>query len=83
MSLRTQFSRLVDDIKRTRQTLEDQSPNWANVPTLKLASTSKQYAIDNFKAASSIFDRKVDALENLQKQIDELRARVEGGESWY
>jgi len=27
MSLRTQFSRLVDDIKRTRQTLEDQSPN--------------------------------------------------------
>ncbi|MFN3019318.1 hypothetical protein ACK1CN_25600 [Vibrio coralliilyticus] len=41
----------------------------------------KQYAIDNFKAASSIFDKKVDALENLQKQIDELRARVEGGES--
>ncbi|WP_099608348.1 hypothetical protein [Vibrio coralliilyticus] len=81
MSLRTQFSRLVDDIKRTRQTLEDQSPNWANVPTLKLASTLKQYAIDNFKAASSIFDRKVDALENLQKQIDELRAQVEGGES--
>ncbi|MER2494531.1 hypothetical protein ABS858_00350 [Vibrio neptunius] len=81
MSLRTQFSRLVNDIKRTRQTLEDQSPNWASVPTLKLASTLKQYAIDNFKAASSIFDRKIDALENLQKQIDELRARVEGGES--
>ena len=81
MSLRTQFSRLVDDIKRTRQTLEDQSPHWANVPTLKLAATLKQYAIDNFKAASSIFDKKVDALENLQKQIDELRARVEGGES--
>ncbi|PAU36112.1 hypothetical protein CKF94_21490 [Vibrio coralliilyticus] len=81
MSLRTQFSRLVDDIKRTRQTLEDQSPNWANVPTLKLASTLKQYAIDNFKAASTIFDKKVDALENLQKQIDELRTRVEGGES--
>jgi|GEM_PF-3498171 len=81
MSLRTQFSRLVDDIKRTRQILEDQSPNWANVPTLKLASTLKQYAIDNFKAARSIFDKKVDALENLQKQIDELRARVEGGES--
>ncbi|MFN3019313.1 hypothetical protein ACK1CN_25575 [Vibrio coralliilyticus] len=81
MSLRTQFSRLVDDIKRTRQTLEDQSPNWASVPPLKLASTLKQYAIDNFKAASSIFDRKVDVLENLQKQIDELRARVEGGES--
>ncbi|NOI30321.1 hypothetical protein [Vibrio coralliilyticus] len=81
MSLRTQFSRLVGDIKRTRQTLEDQSPNWASVPTLKLASTLKQYVIDNFKAASSIFDRKVDALENLQKQIDELRARVEGGES--
>ncbi|WP_254319565.1 hypothetical protein [Vibrio coralliilyticus] len=58
-----------------------QSPNWANVPTLKLASTLKQYAIDNFKAASSIFDRKVDALENLQKQIDELRTRIEGGES--
>ncbi|WP_099608887.1 hypothetical protein [Vibrio coralliilyticus] len=81
MSLRTQFSRLVEDIKRTRQTLEEQSPNWANVPTLKLASTLKQYAFDNFKAASSIFDRKVDALENLQKQIDELRTRVEGGES--
>ncbi|MGY3687140.1 hypothetical protein ACXAAV_10750 [Vibrio coralliilyticus] len=81
MSLRTQFSRLMNDIKRTRQTLEDQSPNWANVPTLKLASTLKQYAINNFKTASSIFDRKVDALENLQKQIDELRARVEGGES--
>ncbi|NRF32771.1 hypothetical protein [Vibrio coralliilyticus] len=81
MSLRTQFSRLMDDIKRTRQTLEDQSPNWTNVPTLKLASTLKQYAIDNFKAASSIFDRKVDALENLQKQIDELRDQVEGGES--
>ncbi|ANW25807.1 hypothetical protein BA953_16555 [Vibrio coralliilyticus] len=81
MSLRSQFSRLMKDIKRTRQTLEEQSPNWANVPTLKLASTLKQYAIDNFKAASSIFDRKVDALENLQKQIDELRARVEGGES--
>jgi hypothetical protein len=64
MSLRTQFSRLVEDIKRTRQTLEDQSPDWANVPTLKLASTLKQYAIDNFKAASSIFDRKVDALES-------------------
>ncbi|AXN34602.1 hypothetical protein [Vibrio coralliilyticus] len=81
MSLRTQFSRLVEDIKRTRETLEEQSPNWANVPTLKLASTLKQYAIDNFKAASSIFDRKVDALENLQKQIDEFRTRVEGGES--
>ncbi|WP_099609304.1 hypothetical protein [Vibrio coralliilyticus] len=63
MSLRTQFSRLMDDIKRTRQTLEDQSPNWTNVSTLKLASTLKQYAIDNFKAASSIFDRKVDVLE--------------------
>ncbi|AIS58342.1 hypothetical protein ABF162_25365 (plasmid) [Vibrio coralliilyticus] len=81
MSLRTQFSRLMVDIKRTRQTLEDHSPNWTNVPTLKLASTLKQYAIDNFKAASSIFDRKVDALENLQKQIDELRDQVEGGES--
>ncbi|WP_240457522.1 hypothetical protein [Vibrio neptunius] len=40
-------SHLLDDIKRIRQTLEDQSPNWANIPTLKLASTLKQYAIDN------------------------------------
>ncbi|MDC5719423.1 hypothetical protein [Vibrio europaeus] len=76
MSLRTQFTQIISGIKRSRQELEDASPDWSSVSAFKLAGVVKDYAIKNFEAAKSIFESKVNALENLQQQIDELRDQM-------
>ncbi|MFA0144539.1 hypothetical protein AB4452_00460 [Vibrio lentus] len=76
MSLKQQFTQIINGIKESRRVLEDASPDWPTVSTFKLVGTVKDYAIANFEAAREIFDRKVAALENLQQQIDELREQL-------
>lgn len=73
---KSQFTKIITSIKKSRQELEDASPDWPNVSTFKLVGTVRDYAIANFEAARKIFDSKVTALENLQQQIDELRDQL-------
>ncbi|MFA0612039.1 hypothetical protein [Vibrio sp. 10N.222.49.B4] len=76
MNLRANFTKIIHGIKESRRVLEDASPDWPKVSPLKLVGTVKEYAITNFEAARDIFDSKVAALENLQKQVDELREQL-------
>lgn len=76
MSLKQQFTQIINGIKESRRVLEDASPGWPKLSPLKLVGTVKEYAITNFEAARDIFDSKVAALENLQQQIDELREQL-------
>lgn len=76
MSLKQQFTQIINGIKESRRVLEDASPDWPKISPLKLVGTVKEYAITNFEAARDIFDSKVAALENLQQQVDELREQV-------
>ncbi|MCC4786044.1 hypothetical protein LMH77_24360 [Vibrio lentus] len=76
MSLKKQFTQIINGIKESRRVLEDASPDWPSVSTFKLVGTVKDYAIANFEAAREIFDSKMDALENLQQQIDELHEQL-------
>ncbi len=76
MSLKKQFTQIINGIKESRRVLEDASPDWPKISPLKLVGTVKEYAITNFEAARDIFDSKVAALENLQQQVDELREQL-------
>ena len=76
MSLKKQFTQIINGIKESRRVLEEASPDWPTVSTFKLVGTVKDYAIANFEAAREIFDSKVAALENLQQQVDELREQL-------